>query len=221
MVGEIRRKLLAAGNLSYLALPSPVASRYGLIMKIAVIACARNRGCATLECFQSIEDAISNAAPVDAGMIVVGDGSTRETAATLNKLKVSCSCTIELLLERKKQLSSARICGLRSVRSDLLEFIEKAICANLVLHGGRTELGEPTDLPIADHTPHTPMRWCLEDISSRHPTQWPQHSDAHTLVDRLGPFDERLRMELAALGVLGRHQIQLAQFAIGATREQD
>ena len=152
-------------------------------MKLAVIVCTRNRAYAIVECLQSIQEAIANAAPVDAEIIVVDNGSTDETAAVLKKWARGCR-SVQLLSEPKRGLSRARNCALRHTEADLLAFTDDdcrlskdyvsqllrydAADTGLVLRGGRVELGEQTDLPISINTADTTMRWRLEENSARH-----------------------------------------------------
>jgi glycosyltransferase involved in cell wall biosynthesis len=56
---------------------------------------------------RSIQEAIANAAPVDAEIIVVDNGSTDETAAVLKKWASGCR-SVQLLSEPNRGLSRAR-----------------------------------------------------------------------------------------------------------------
>ena len=182
-------------------------------MKLAVIVCTRNRAYAILQCLQSIQDAIVNAAPVDAEIIVVDNGSTDETSAVVQNWARTCLFPVQLLSEPNKGLSRARNRALRSTRADLLAFTDDdcrlskdyigqllrhdAADTGLVLRGGRVELGEPTDLPITINTADTLLRWSLKDNSARHdrlsgPISGCNMAMRRVLVERLGPFDERL-----------------------------
>jgi glycosyltransferase involved in cell wall biosynthesis len=182
-------------------------------MKLAVIVCTRNRAYAILECLQSIQDAIANAAPVDAEIIVVDNGSTDDTAAVLQKWARTCRPSVQLLFEPRRGLSRARNRALRSATSDLLAFTDDdcrlskdyirqllshdAADTELVLRGGRVELGEAADLAITINTADTPMRWSLKENSARYdrlsgPISGCNMAMRRALVERLGPFDERL-----------------------------
>jgi glycosyltransferase involved in cell wall biosynthesis len=190
-----------------------MASRYYLTMKLAVIVCTRNRAYAILECLQSIQDAISSAGPVDAEIIVVDNGSTDETAAMVKHWAGRCPFPVQLLSEPMKGLSRARNRALRATRADLLAFTDDdcrlskeyirellrhdAGDTDLVLRGGRVELGDPSDLPITINTCNTPVRWSLQENSARHdrlsgPISGCNMAMRRALVERLGPFDEKL-----------------------------
>lgn len=190
-----------------------MASLYCSTMKLAVIVCTRNRAHAILECLQSIQDAISSAAPVDAEIIVVDNGSTDETAAIVKEWASSCPSPVQSLSEPKRGLSRARNRALRSTQADLLAFTDDdcrlsreyirellrhdAGDTDLVLRGGRVELGDPSDLPITINTCNTPVRWSLRENSARHdrlsgPISGCNMAMRRALVERLGPFDEGL-----------------------------
>jgi glycosyltransferase involved in cell wall biosynthesis len=183
------------------------------MMKVAVIVCTRNRAYAIPECLQSIEEAVVNAAPVDAEVVVVDNGSTDETPDVLKRWATTCRCPVQLLSEPQKGLSRARNRALRSTRADLLAFTDDdcrmskdyvvqllrydAADTSLVLRGGRVELGEPTDLPITINTCDTRTRWSLKENSARHDRLSGHISGCNmamrrALVDNIGPFDERL-----------------------------
>jgi glycosyltransferase involved in cell wall biosynthesis len=182
-------------------------------MKVAVIVCTRNRAYAILKCLQSIQEAIAHAGPVDAEIIVVDNGSTDETATTIKKWASSCTCPVQLLSEPERGLSRARNRALRATQADLLAFTDDdcrlskdyilqllrhdAGDTDLVLRGGRVELGEPGDLPITINTSDTLMRWSLRENSARHdrlsgPISGCNMAMRRALVERLGAFDERL-----------------------------
>jgi GT2 family glycosyltransferase len=104
-------------------------------------------------------------------------------------------------------------CALRSTRSDLLSFTDDdcrlskdyvsqllrhdAADTDLVLRGGRVELGDPTDLPLTINTAPTLMRWSLKNNSARHdrlsgPISGCNMTMRRALVEHIGLFDERL-----------------------------
>jgi GT2 family glycosyltransferase len=65
----------------------------------------------------------------------------------------------------------------------------------LVLRGGRIELGDPTDLPYTINTSPTPKRWHISVNSTRHDCIAGELNGCNmamrrALVERLGPFDE-------------------------------
>jgi glycosyltransferase involved in cell wall biosynthesis len=182
-------------------------------MKLAIIVCTRNRAYAIVQCLRSIERAIANAAPVEAEIIVVDNGSTDETTAVLQKWANECRSPVQLLFEPERGLSRARNRALRAARTDLLAFTDDdcrlspeyirdllrhdANDTEFVLRGGRVELGEATDLPITINTTNTRARWSLKDNSARHhrlsgPISGCNMTMRRALAEQLGLFDERL-----------------------------
>jgi glycosyltransferase involved in cell wall biosynthesis len=182
-------------------------------MKLAIIVCTRNRAYAILECLQSILDAIAHAAPIEAELVVVDNGSTDGTATVLEEWASTCRYPVRLLTEPRIGLSRARNCALRATTADLLVFTDDdcRLSRNyvrellrhderdmeLVLRGGRVELGEAADLPITINQTNSLTRWCLKENSARHdrlsgPISGCNMAMRRTLVERLGLFDERL-----------------------------
>jgi glycosyltransferase involved in cell wall biosynthesis len=181
-------------------------------MKLAVIVCTRNRAYAILGCLQSIQDAIAKAISADAEIVVVDNGSTDGTADVVRNWANTSRYPVRLLSEPKEGLSRARNRALRSTAADLLAFTDDdcrlstnyvvellrydADDTELVLRGGRVELGDPTDLPITINQTDVVMRWSLKQNSARHdrlcgPISGCNMVMRRSLAERLGPFDER------------------------------
>jgi glycosyltransferase involved in cell wall biosynthesis len=182
-------------------------------MKLSVIVATRNRAYAISACLNSIQAAILNAAPVDAEIVVVDNGSTDDTPAIIKAWASACPVPAQLLSEPKAGLSRARNRALRSTRADLLAFTDDdcrlskdyvsqllrhdAADTGLVLRGGRVELGDPTDLPLTINTTPTLMRWNRKNNSARHDRISGHISGCNmtmrrALVERVGLFDECL-----------------------------
>jgi glycosyltransferase involved in cell wall biosynthesis len=181
-------------------------------MKLSVIVCTRNRAHAIIPCLDSIAQSLAHAAPVDAEIVVVDDGSEDNTSVVVREWADSCTFPVQLLCEPRKGLSAARNFALRAARGDLLtwtdddcrlskDFVIDLLRhddadTDLVLRGGRVELGDPMDLPMSIKTDLSPMRWSRQ-ISARHQT--PQKciigcnmSMRRAVVERVGFFDEHL-----------------------------
>lgn len=182
-------------------------------MKLAIIVCTRNRRHSVLECLRSIEQAIAEAHSIDAEIVVVDNGSTDDTDTILQEWGKKCRYSVQLLFEPKRGLSSARNCALRATTADLLAFTDDdcRLSSNyivellrhdardneLVLRGGRVELGDPTDLPITINESNKITSWSLRQNSARHdrlcgPISGCNMTMRRALVDRIGFFDVRL-----------------------------
>ena len=180
-------------------------------MRLSVIVATKNRAYAIAGCLDSIAAAITHAAPVDAEIVVVDNGSTDDTGAIIKAWASESAVPVQLLFEPKSGLSCAHNRALRTARGDLLAFTDDdcrlsedyisqllrydAADTGLVLRGGRIELGDPTDLPLTINTSPTRQQWSRAANSARHDNIG--HSLAgcnmtmrRALVERVGSFDE-------------------------------
>lgn len=183
-------------------------------MKLSIIICTRNRDFAIADCLTSIEEALAEAAPVDAEIVVVDNGSTDGTSARVRAWAAQSRFPVNLVFEAKKGLSAARNCGTRAACGEILAFTDDDCRPALdyvqtllrynaedkepVLRGGRVELGDPADLPLTIQTNPDRLRW-----HRRADSTWRSHLGGgiipgcnmvmrRQIVDRLGPFDEAL-----------------------------
>jgi glycosyltransferase involved in cell wall biosynthesis len=181
-------------------------------MKLSVIVCTRNRAYSILLCLGSIEQALLNAAPLDAEIIVIDNGSEDNTSAIVQEWATSCAFPVRLVFEPRKGLAVARNCALRTAQGDLLAWTDDdcrlskdyvvtllrhdARNTELTLYAGRVELGDPTDLPLTVKTSPTPAQWSRKINSARHEglvncVVGCNMAMRRTLVDKLGFYDER------------------------------
>src|SRR5882672_8376899 len=178
-------------------------------VKLSVIVATRNRAHAIAGCLNSIAAAFAYAAPLAAEIVVVDNGSTDKTAATIEAWAGASGVAVKSLLEPRAGKGAALNCGLRAAEGELLAFTDddcrlhgeyvndllrhEAADTELVLRGGRTELGDPTDLPFTINTSPTPKRWSLAMNSARHQNiagciAGCNMTMRRTLAERLGPF---------------------------------
>jgi glycosyltransferase involved in cell wall biosynthesis len=181
-------------------------------MKVSVIVCTHNRAYAIGPCLDSIAQALANAAPVAAEIVVVDNASTDDTSAVVREWAKTSAFPVNIQFESRKGLANARNCGIRAARGDLLvwtdddcrldkDHISDALrhdAADIepVLRGGRVELGDPTDLPMSIKTDLTPARWSRQMGSAKRVSLGYCIAGCNmimrrTLVERLGPFDWR------------------------------
>lgn len=180
-------------------------------MKLSVIVGTRNRAYEIAPCLNSIAAALAHAGPIDAEIVVVDNGSTDDTAATLKTWASTSAVPVQLLFEPQAGLARAQNRALRSARGELLAFTDDdcrlhkeyfndllrhdAGDTELVLRGGRIDLGDPTDLPLTINTSPTPVRWNRQMNSARKVPIIGQIIGCNmtmrrALVERLGPFDQ-------------------------------
>src|SRR5271170_355765 len=181
-------------------------------MKLSVIVGTRNRAHAITGCLASIAAAFATATPLDAEIIVVDNGSKDRTSTVVEQWASGSSFPVRLLSEPKPGLSRAQNLALRAAEGEILAFTDDdcrlskdyvndllrhdAADTELVLRGGRIELGDPTDLPLTIKTTPDRIRWSRRMNSARHqPISGQIHGCNMTmrraLVEKLGPFDER------------------------------
>ena len=180
-------------------------------MKLSIIVATRNRAYAIPACLDSIQAAILNAARVEAEIVVVDNGSTDDTSAVIKAWSRACTVPVQVLSEPNVGLSRARNCALRAARGDLIaitdddcrmdkEFVNDLLRHDaddddLVLRGGRIELGDPTDLPHTINTSPTRKRWSRALNTARYDSMSGKLNGCNmtmrrSLVERLGLFDE-------------------------------
>jgi glycosyltransferase involved in cell wall biosynthesis len=182
-------------------------------MKLSVIICTRNRSHAVVGCLESVVKAIDNTMPIEAEIVVVDNGSTDDTSATVTNFSETCAVPIKLVSEPRKGLALARNTGVKASKGDLLIFTDDdcrvaedyfvaALRHNesdteLVLRSGRVEQGDPSDLRMTLKTENTLQRWNKQT----HPKAIGMLNAAFTganmmmrraLFDTLGGFDIRL-----------------------------
>ncbi len=183
-------------------------------MKLSIIVCTFNRAYALTPCLDSLSDAIANTPSADAEIVIVDNASSDSTAELLNEWSFQRPFPVQILYEAKKGLASARNCGIRAAKGDIIVFtdddcrMDKDYINDLyrhyaqdkepVMRGGRIELGDKTDLPLTIKTDRTPMRWDHSTPSSKYALMGGEAicgcnmAMPRTVIDRLGVFDERL-----------------------------
>jgi glycosyltransferase involved in cell wall biosynthesis len=150
---------------------------------------------------------------VTAEIIVVDNASTDDTTVLVRAWAGTTTLPVRVVTESRRGLSHARNCGVRAAQGELLvftdddcclhpEYIKELLCyddrdCELVLRGGRVELGNPADLPITILTRPTRATWRSEAHSARHMNLGDTVIGCNLamrrkLVDLLGPFDVRL-----------------------------
>ena len=180
-------------------------------MKLSFIVTTRNRVHAVARCLDSIAAAVARAAPLDAEIVVVDNGSTDDTTACLAAWARGSAVPVRVLSEPRAGKARALNLALRAAGGELLAVTDDdcrlhgehindllrhaAADTDLVLRGGRIELGDPTDMPVTIDTRPTRLRWQLTASRAR------QENVAgcvigcnmtmrRALIERFGPFDE-------------------------------
>jgi len=181
-------------------------------MKLSVIICTYNRAYTVTRCLDSVKQALANAAPIEAEIIVVDNASSDDTSAAVSAWSETCSFPVRLLLEPLKGLALARNCALRAAQGEIFAFTDDDCRMDVnyvrdllfhfegdtspILRGGRVELGDPTDLPITIITEQTLRRWSRSINSARYENLGNclagcNMTMSRSVVEKLGFFDWR------------------------------
>ena len=181
-------------------------------MKLSVIIATRNRAHAIADSLDSIAASLGNAAPINAEIVVIDNGSRDATSKAVEQWAAGCPFPVRLVLEPRPGLSVARNRALRTAQGGLLVFtdddcrLSKEYIRELlrydasdvepVLRGGSVELGDQTDLPITIRTTKTRQRFNRHTDPATHDSIVGHISGCNmamrrTLVEKLGRFDER------------------------------
>ncbi len=181
-------------------------------MKLSVIVATRNRAHAIAECLDSIAASLANAAPLDAEIVVVDNGSHDATPRVVEQWAAGSIFPVRLLVEPRPGQTVAHNRALRTAQGELLVFTDDdcrlskeyvnellgydAADTEPVLRGGRIELGDHTDLPITIRTTTTRQRLNRRTNPATHDCIVGHISGCNmtmrrALAERLGPFDER------------------------------
>jgi GT2 family glycosyltransferase len=180
-------------------------------VQLSIIVTTRNRAYAVVHCLDAIAAAVARAAPLDAEIVVVDNGSTDDTASRLAAWAGASAVPVRVLSEPRAGKARALNLALHAAAGELLAVTDDdcrlhgehindllrhaAGDTDLVLRGGRIKLGDQTDRPYSIDTRPMRMRWTRTAKSPR----WENVTACilgcnmtmrRALVERLGPFDE-------------------------------
>lgn len=181
-------------------------------MIISIIVCTYNRPGALIAGLDSMVAAIAEIAPVPAEIIVVDNNSTDDTAARVRAWIKSCPFPAQYVFEPVPGVSRAKNTALKLAKGELLVMTDDdcrldknhlkdalrhdAQDNELVIRGGRVELGDADDLPLTIKTQTFRETRKLSDNSARHSNMngfiiGCNFVMRRAVVDKLGAYDER------------------------------
>jgi glycosyltransferase involved in cell wall biosynthesis len=180
-------------------------------MMLSVIIATRNRATTVRACLDSVAAAFARAIPLQAEIVIVDNGSSDDTVDVIEDWAAAGSAPVRLLHEPKPGVSRARNHALRIADGQLLVFTDDdcrmhpeyvnallrhdAEDRELVLRGGRVELGDPSDLALTINSSPTRTRWSRKSNSARRePICGRIHgcnmAMRRALIEQIGLFDE-------------------------------
>jgi glycosyltransferase involved in cell wall biosynthesis len=184
-------------------------------MMLSVIIATRNRATMVRACLDSIVVALARAAvPLQAEVVIADNGSSDNTVDVIEHWAATGGAPpVRLLSEPKPGVSRARNQALRLADGELLVFTDDdcrlhpeyvndllrhdAKDDELVLRGGRVELGDPSDLPLTINSGPTRARWSRRSNSARREAICGRIHGCNmamrrVLLKQIGVFDETL-----------------------------
>jgi glycosyltransferase involved in cell wall biosynthesis len=181
-------------------------------MKLSVLVATKDRADALAPCLDSIAAAFARAAPLDAEIVIVDNGSTDTTADVIRAwIGRNDAISVKSLIEPVPGKARALNRALRAAAGEVLAFTDDdcrlhpeyindllrhdSADTEPVLRGGRIELGDAQDLPFTINTDLTRKRWSRALNSAKSDYIVGRINGCNlvmrrTLVERLGPFDE-------------------------------
>jgi GT2 family glycosyltransferase len=147
----------------------------------------------------------------DSEIVVVDNGSTDDTARALDRWGAQSRVQLVRVFEAKRGQAAAQNAGIRIARGDLLVFTDDDCCpdveffqhalrhdandAELVIRGGRVELGDMTDIGVVTKTDRTGDRWrgSLLSLCGMHvgTILGCNMTMRRAVFDKIGYFDQR------------------------------
>jgi glycosyltransferase involved in cell wall biosynthesis len=176
-------------------------------MKISLVVCTKDRSKSLIKCLDSLNLAILNFGVGLAEVVIVDNNSTDDTKIVVRDWASGQPFPVVYVLEKRPGLSAARNAGVSAATGEIIAFTDDDCILSkqylldldrhytgeieLVIRGGRVELGDPSDLPITIKTDDQAAYW----MEPAHPAGF-IHGANFTLrrevFDLLGPFDEEL-----------------------------
>lgn len=187
--------LIVEGNAM---LPQPI--------DFSVVISSRNRAHALAGCFDALSKAALNAADMSVELVFVDNNSTDGTAEIVRQWSASAPIPVQIIHESKPGLSNARNAGITAAKGRILAFTDDdcevspdyfhtlsrlfADDDEIVMRGGRVDLGDARDLPITIKTDDE-RAVLTRDLHAGGFIHGCNMAFPKALIDRIGLFDPR------------------------------
>ncbi|MDM9626365.1 glycosyltransferase [Rhizobium sp. S152] len=173
---------------------------------ISLIISSRNRAYGLKNCLDAVSVAASHAAYLRLELVFVDNGSTDDTSEIVSTWALTAPIQTNLIFEGRPGLAVARNTGMRAARGRVLAFTDDdceifpdyfatlaalfASDTEMVMRGGRIELGDARDLPITIK-PELEPAVLTSDLHAGGFIHGANMAFPHGLIDKVGLFDTR------------------------------
>lgn len=170
-------------------------------MTISLIICTRNRAGPLARCLEAVA-AIEHDGPWE--LIVVDNGSTDETRASISAFAIGQSFLLTLVYEAQEGLSNARNAGIAAaagdiilftdddcyVAPDILDAVRRTFADPTIGYAsGRVRLFDPTDAPVTINESIVPLRFPARRFLPAGAVKGANLTVRRSLLDAIGIFD--------------------------------
>lgn len=173
---------------------------------ISLIISSRNRAYGLKNCLDAVSVAASHAAYLRLELVFVDNGSTDETSEIVSTWALTAPIQTNLIFEGRPGLAVARNTGMTAARGRVLAFTDDdcevfpdyfatlaalfASDTEMVMRGGRIELGDARDLPVTIK-PELEPAVLTSDLHAGGFIHGANMAFPHGLTDKVGLFDTR------------------------------
>lgn len=173
---------------------------------ISLIISSRNRAYGLKNCLDAVSVAASHAAYLRLELVFVDNGSTDETSEIVSTWALTAPIQTNLIFEGRPGLAVARNTGMTAARGRVLAFTDDdcevfpdyfatlaalfASDTEMVMRGGRIELGDARDLPVTIK-PELEPAVLTSDLHAGGFIHGANMAFPHGLIDKVGLFDTR------------------------------
>lgn len=173
---------------------------------ISLIISSRNRAYGLTNCLDAVSNAARQASDLSLELVFVDNGSTDNTSAIVSEWAKTAPIITNLVYEAKPGLSVARNSGLAAATGGIIAFTDDdcevfpdyftviaalfAADTDIVMRGGRIELGDARDLPVTIK-PELEPAVLTSELHAGGFIHGANMAFPRALIDKVGLFDTR------------------------------